>query len=128
MAMMKSESEQGKTPGRTFVTKMEDLDERVKRILVRHSCKEHSRVRFPNGVSNISYMRAHEYPSLMLVMALALGTKADDESLITNRKRKKVVHVLMLLVALRRKLWSKVLTEDDLTALEDQIAMYVLFL
>lgn len=123
MAMMKSESDHGLTPGITFQAKMELLDDRVKRIQVRHSAENISRVRFPNGVSNISYMRAHEYPSLMLLIALALGTAANDETLLTNRKRKQVVHVLMLLVALRRKLWAKTITAADLNQLEEQIQM-----
>lgn len=80
--------------------------------------------RFPNGASKIPYMRAHEYPALMLHLALAIGT-GKEETLLSLRKKRQVVECLMCVIRLRKNLWVDELKESVLIKLDDFIRMYV---
>ena len=111
---------------RAWTKVQEELDQRLMSLSVRHSVPGHSKVRFPNGASRIPYMRANEYPNLVLQLALILGV-GNDTFFLPRHTKRKVVRSLMMLVTLRRKLWMKAFALSELHVLRDEIAMYVLY-
>ena len=59
----------------------------------------------------------------MLHLALAIGT-GKDETLLSLRKKRKVVECLMNIVKVRKHLWVDEINEPDLIKLEALIQKY----